>query len=80
MEKTTSRRPSTKAALEVCRQMPQRLHWLDQTKPFDIRESHVVGWLIRQPEILQFLFDTVRNRKLIEFDGGCWQGKKRGDV
>ena len=43
---------------------------------FDIRKSRVVWWLIKQPEIMQKLFDVASSHKLIEYDVATkkWKG------
>ena len=55
--------------------MPPLFHTLPGEE-FSIAKSEVVRWLLRQPEVQQWIFDTVRGRKLIEFDAhnGTWAG------
>lgn len=57
------------------RKMPPLFHSLPGEE-FDISRSEVVRWLVCQPEVQRWLFDTVRGRKLIEFDAenGTWTG------
>lgn len=56
--------------------MPPLRHWPNQMLPFDISNSQVIRWLTAQPEVQQWLFDTLRSRKLIVFDAatGLWHG------
>jgi len=55
--------------------MPPLFHSLPGEE-FSIAQSEVIRWLIKQPEVQRWIFDTVRNRKLIEFDPdeGTWSG------
>lgn len=65
--------------LEVAKKMPPLYHKIPGDK-FDVMKSEVVNWLIKQPDILQFLMDRVANRsestRLIKYDSdtGKWQG------
>lgn len=59
--------------LEVVRTMPGLTHDCHPL-PFDIRESMVARWLVRQPDVMQWIFDTARSRRLIAFDTGFWRG------
>lgn len=45
-------------------------------KKFDITKSKACQWLIRQPDVLNYVFDKVREEKLIAYDltTGTWQG------
>lgn len=61
--------------LNCAKVMPPLYHTLPNEK-FDIRKSRVIWWLMKQPEILQKIFDLAANRKMIYFDKetGKWQG------
>lgn len=66
--------------LAVARQMPRLRHSIPG-EPFDIEDSEVVKWLIKQPEIMQYVFGSVEvpGRDLIEYDPetGTWAGVDR---
>jgi len=59
----------------VVAKMPSLVHW-DRNQPFDIMKSEVVEWLIKQPDVRQFLFDRVKGTGMITFDEklGKWRG------
>lgn len=65
--------------LECVKQMPELRHSVSDGE-FDITKSEVVQWLIRQPDVLSFLFETVRRKgyaeQLIVYDPGrgTWRG------
>lgn len=50
-------------------------------EPFDIRKSEVVQWLVRQPEILQYIFDRAHDTGSIVYDPETerWCGADYGD-
>ena len=55
--------------------MPPLFH----TRPgqtFDIRKSEVVQWLAAQPDILNYLWDQIRQSGLVAYDPETktWQG------
>lgn len=47
--------------LEVVRKMPPLYHKMPD-EDFDINKSEVVEWLMKQPEIKQFIFEKASNR------------------
>ena len=55
--------------------MPPCYHTL-LGKDFDIMKSEVVQWLISQPEILNFLWNHIKNScdVIYDPDTGLWQG------
>ena len=53
--------------LQVASLMPPLAHWVGD-QPFDIMASAVVGWLVAQPDIRQWLFQQAKDRRLIVFD------------
>lgn len=65
--------------LECVKKMPELRHSVSDGE-FDITKSEVVKWLIRQPDVLQFMFDTVARpgyeERLIVYnpDRGTWRG------
>ena len=56
--------------------MPPLSHHPDKSKPFDMSKSEVVAWILKQPDIQQWLFNTLCDRGLIKFNPktGLWQG------
>lgn len=66
-ERNTMTQPTK---LDIVRTMPPLSH-RTPNDIFFIEDSEVVAWLVRQPEVLQFLFDRVRTGTglgLIEYD------------
>lgn len=61
--------------MQCARKMPPLYHTIPGEK-FDIRKSRVVWWLVKQPEIMQKLFDVASSHKLIEYDVATkkWKG------
>ena len=56
-------------------QMPRLVH-SHKSKPFDINASEVVRWLIDQPEVLNWMFQRLKDTRLIAYekDSGTWAG------
>ncbi len=65
----------TDKRLCVLRYMPPLHHKLPG-KDFDIRSSEVINWLIRNPNVLGYLWSKVSMSRLIEYDPdtGTWKG------
>jgi len=69
--------------LEVVRGMPELRHWpgkeMDKADgcEFEIQKSEVVAWLKEQPEVMDWLFEIVKRRDLVEYDesAGIWRGR-----
>lgn len=61
--------------LNCIKKMPPLSHKVSG-EDFDIRKSRVVWWIIKQPDVLQKLFDIAHNRNLIRYDKktGKWVG------
>lgn len=53
--------------LNCVKKMPPLSHKVSG-EDFDIRKSRVVWWIIKQPSVLQKLFDIAHNRNLIRYD------------
>lgn len=60
--------------LNCARKMPRLRHTVGEQ--FDIRTSEVVKWLLKQPDIMQKVFDFAANHKVIAYDSatGEWRG------
>jgi hypothetical protein len=56
--------------------MPPLRHTLPG-EPFDPSKSEVLGWIGARPELQAWLFERLRNRKLVVFNSatGQWRGK-----
>jgi hypothetical protein len=63
-------------AMRAASTMPPLTHWLGRDQSFSITRSEVARWLAAQPEILQFVFNSMKNAGVIEFDleSRCWRG------
>lgn len=61
--------------LNVVKKMPPLFHTLPGTD-FDINKSMVINWLIRKPDILNYLWDQIKNSGYVEYnsDTGEWKG------
>jgi hypothetical protein len=61
--------------LSVARNLPPSYHTLPE-KDFDIKKSEVIKWLIDQPEILNYLWDNIKQSGDVEYDAetGIWTG------
>jgi hypothetical protein len=53
--------------------MPPLHHTLPD-QAFDSAKSQVLGWMIRQPQILNAMFDWYRYNGAIVFQDGRWHG------
>lgn len=73
------RRTKKDELLDVARKMPP-LHHKFPEEEFDWKKSEVIKWLIRQPEILDYIWQSVCNKgeasRLVKFnaDSRTWQG------
>ncbi len=65
--------------IAVVRQMPAKQHWPDKAKPFKVEDSRAVQWLVRQPEVLEWLFQEMRSAELIGYDEETreWSGQEK---
>lgn len=61
--------------LLVARKMPPLYHTIPG-KNFDIAQSEVVKWLIAQPDILNYIWDNIKNSGDVFYDTdtGKWCG------
>lgn len=60
--------------LNCAKKMPRLRHTVGDK--FDIRTSEVVKWLLNQPDIMQQVFNSAMNSKVIVFDSDTheWRG------
>ena len=58
--------------------MPPLPHTLPD-EPFDIFKSKALGWLISQPDILNYLWEQIRQSGYVTYDSenGKWHGIER---
>lgn len=64
-----------RTSLDVAKTMPPLRHTVGDQ--FDINTSEVVNWLIKQPQVRQYIFRTTSAAGLIVYDPatGTWSGK-----
>jgi hypothetical protein len=69
------KRQPTKA-MKVAFRMPKLVH--GNGPPFDIRNSECVRWMMKQPVILNAMFDYFVNRKCIVYNpvSKTWVGRE----
>lgn len=63
------------AAVDAAKNMPPLFHKLPE-EDFNIRKSKVIWWLIKQPDVLNLIFNLAVSSKAITYDpdSGKWQG------
>ena len=61
--------------LEIIKRMPKLFHTLPN-QSFDILKSQVIGWLIQQPDVLNYLWDHVKQSGFVEYEPvtKTWKG------
>lgn len=61
--------------LDVAKTMPPLYHTIPN-EMFDIEKSEVVQWLIKQPDILNYVVNRIKSSGLIIYDSqsGVWEG------
>jgi hypothetical protein len=66
--------------LSVARKMPPCRHSFPGEE-FDIKKSEAVRWLIDQPEILNYIWNHIKQSDDIEYDSemGYWHGADYDD-
>nr|DAO88789.1 MAG TPA: hypothetical protein [Caudoviricetes sp.] len=59
----------------AARKMPPLYHKIPN-QDFDIRKSRVIWWLIKQPDVLNGIWNEVKQSGNIKYDSatGKWQG------
>lgn len=59
----------------VARKMPPLYHSIPGEK-FDIRKSRTLWWLIKQPEILNYVWNNIKQSGFVKYDSvtGKWTG------
>ena len=59
----------------VARKMPPLYHTLPGTN-FDVRKSRTLWWLVKQPEVLNFIWEQIKTSGAVKYDSdtGKWQG------
>lgn len=63
------------AAVDAAKKMPPLFHKLPG-EDFDIRKSRTLWWLIKQPEVLNYVWNVIQSSKAIIYDSdiGKWKG------
>ncbi|WP_312072034.1 hypothetical protein [Anaerotignum propionicum] len=66
--------------LEIAKRMPPLSHTIPG-RPFEIKQSEVVKWLLNQPDILNYIWNNIKNSEDVFYnpDTGKWQGVDYGD-
>jgi hypothetical protein len=66
---------------DCARKMPELKHVIDGEE-FDITKSEVVQWLIKQPDILQYIYNKAHGESeraiIYNKERGTWQGVDYG--
>jgi len=74
-KKVTTLKYQRSKLIQIARKMPPLYHTIPG-KQFDIQKSEVIQWLINQPEILNWMWNNVKQSKDVVFnpESGTWQG------
>ena len=61
--------------LDIARMMPPRRHSIPG-KPFDIRDSGVMKWMLRSPVVWNYIWNNIKQSGAITYnpETGKWQG------
>lgn len=61
--------------LDAAKRMPKLRHSIPGQE-FKIQNSEVVKWLISQPEILNYVWNNIKNSGTVTYSAetGCWSG------
>lgn len=65
MRKNSKRNTALREALSG---MPALDHWPDRSVPFQIENSEVVAWLVKQPVVMERIFQLCREVGGIRFN------------
>lgn len=71
-----ARKNKTKQSIiETAKQMPPLFHKLPDEE-FDYRKSRTLWWLVKQPEVLKYIWDIVKQSEAIIYNPVThkWQG------
>lgn len=60
---------------DVVKSMPPLYHKLPGEE-FDIRKSRVIWWLVKQPELLEYVWNRIKQSGAVQYNPqtGKWQG------
>ena len=63
------------AAVDAAKKMPPLFHKLPDEN-FDVRKSRTLWWLVKQPEVLNYVWNIIQSSKAIIYDQdiGKWKG------
>lgn len=72
MAKTSKAR---QAIIEVAKKMPPLFHKIPG-EDFDYRKARTLWWLVKQPEVLKYVWDIVKQSGAVIYDGTTrkWHG------
>ena len=71
----SKRSKSRQDVVDAAKRMPPLFHKFPDEK-FDIRKSRTLWWLVKQPEILKYIWDMVKQSGAIRYDSNThkWKG------
>lgn len=60
---------------KIVKRMPPLYHKLPDEE-YDIRKSRVIWWLMKQPEMLEYIWNRIKQSGAIQYnpETGKWQG------
>jgi hypothetical protein len=72
MAKTSKAR---QAIIEAAKKMPPLFHKIPD-EDFDYRKARTLWWLVKQPEVLKYVWDIVKQSDAVIYDGTTrkWHG------
>lgn len=70
------RSKSRQDIIDVAKQMPPLYHKLPSNETFDIRKSRTLWWLVKQPQVLKYVWDIVKQSGAVKYNSstGKWTG------
>lgn len=70
-----NRNKSKQAIIDIAKKMPPLFHKLPD-EDFDYRKARTLWWLTKQPEVLKYIWDMVKQSGALEYDSAThkWHG------
>lgn len=61
--------------IDTAKRMPPLFHKLPG-EDFDIRKARTLWWLVKQPQVLKYIWDLLKQSGAVEYNSstGKWQG------
>lgn len=71
----TKRSKARQDIVDVAKRMPPLFHKFPDEE-FDIRKARTLWWLVKQPQVLKYIWDIVKQSGAVKYDSsaGKWQG------